>query len=196
MPPQTYIFFGKSGSGKGTQAELLMEYLKTHGGDRKVLYVETGKRFREFMDKGSHSAKLTKDIMKTGGLLPVFLPVWIWTDYLINNFTGEEHLVLDGLCRRPAEAPVLDSAIKFYKREKPMVVYINTSNEWAYDRLKGRGRGDDTDEYIKSRLSWFDWNVLPALSFFHNNPDYTFLEINGEQNVEEVHTEIISKLFQ
>jgi adenylate kinase len=191
--PQTYIFFGKSGSGKGTQAELLKKYLEEKD-SRKVLYVETGARFREFMDKGSYSSKLTKEVMKTGGLLPVFMPVWIWTDFLVNNLTGEEHMILDGLCRRPAEAPVLDSAMKFYKREKPVIVYINTSNDWAMARLKGRGRADDGDDYIKSRLDWFEWNVLPALSFFHSNGDYTFLEINGERTVEEVHEDILTKI--
>ena len=128
--------------------------------------------------------------MKTGKLLPPFLPVWIWSREFVERYTGNEALILDGLCRVPSEAPILDSAMKFYGRAKPYVIYINTSREWSFARLRGRGRADDTDEYIASRLDWFEWNVIPAMSFFHDNPGYTFVEINGEQTIEQVHADI------
>lgn len=193
MRPQTFIFFGKSGSGKGTQARLLGDYLKKIKSN-KVLYIETGEGFRQFMETGSHTANLTKQVLADGGLMPVFMPIWLWTDFLVKNYNGTEDLILDGLCRRPAEAPVLDSALKFFGQKNPIIVYINVSNDWAFTRMKARGRKDDTDEYIKSRLEWFEWNVVPSIAYFHEHPDYTFLEINGEQTVEEVHNEIISRL--
>jgi adenylate kinase len=193
MRPQTFIFFGKSGSGKGTQARLLGDYLKKIKSN-KVLYIETGEGFRQFMETGSHTANLTKQVLADGGLMPVFMPIWLWTDFLVKNYNGTEDLILDGLCRRPAEAPVLDSALKFFGQKNPIIVYINVSNDWAFTRMKARGRKDDTDEYIKSRLEWFEWNVVPSMAYFHEHPDYTFLEINGEQTVEEVHNEIISRL--
>jgi adenylate kinase len=193
MRPQTFIFFGKSGSGKGTQAKLLADYLKRTKGN-EILYIETGESFREFVEGDSYIAKLTKDVLANGGLLPVFMPVWLWTDIFIKKYNGTQDLILDGLCRRPTEAPVLDSALKFFGQNNPIVVYINVSNEWSFSRMKDRGRKDDTQEYIKSRLEWFEWNVVPAMSYFHEHPDYTFLEINGEQTVEEVHNELISRL--
>lgn len=193
MRPQTFVFFGKSGSGKGTQAKLLGDYLKRTKGN-EVLYIETGQGFRDFMETGSYTADLTKQVLADGGLMPVFMPVWLWTDFLVKNYTGKEDLILDGLCRRPAEAPVLDSALKFFNQKNPIIIYINVSNDWAFTRMKERGRKDDTDAYIKSRLDWFEWNVVPSMAYFHEHPDYTFLEINGEQSVEDVHNEIISRL--
>lgn len=193
MRPQTFIFFGKSGSGKGTQAKLLSEYLERTT-NTQSLYIETGEGFRNFMKQESHSAKLTGEVLANGGLLPVFMPVWLWTDMLIKNYDGTQNLVLDGVCRRPTEAPVLDSALKFYNQKNPIVLYINVSDDWSFQRMKERGRKDDTDAYIKSRLNWFEWNVVPAMAYFHEHIDYTFIEINGEQTVEEVHAEIISKL--
>ncbi len=190
--PQTFILFGRSGSGKGTQAAMLIKYLEEQK-NRKVFYVETGQRFRDFLARDNYTSRLTGEVMKKGALIPPFLPIWIWTDFFIDNMTGDEDMVLDGLCRVPSEAAVLDSAMKFYKREKPTIVYIRTSYEWSFARLKGRGRSDDSDEYIKSRLEWFDWNVVPAMAFFHDNPDYCFVEVNGEQTPEEVHAEILSK---
>lgn len=186
------MFFGPSGSGKGTQAKLLMDFLENKQG-RKVIYIETGQKIREFIINGGYTSRLTKEIIDKGGLLPAFLPVWLWTSHLNENFTGEEDLVLDGLCRRPYEAPVLDSALKFYKLDKPFVVSLNVSRDWSMERLKSRGRKDDTEEYINSRLDWYEKEVAPSVDFFRNNPDYNLLEINGEQPIEKVYEEIIQK---
>lgn len=187
---QTFIFFGRSGSGKGTQAEMLRKYLEEKKGIEPI-YIETGQKFRNFIDQSNYSAQMTKEVLTHGGLMPVFLPIWLWTMDLVNKFDGKRDLILDGLCRRPDEAPVLDSAMKFYKLDKPMVIYIKTSDEWCFARLKARGRGDDSDEYIKSRLSWFEWNVVPAISYFYDNKDYNFFEIDGERSIEEVHADLI-----
>ncbi len=190
---QTFIFFGRSGSGKGTQAEMLRKYMQEKKGVEPI-YIETGQKFRNFIDQSNYSAELTKEVMSAGGLLPDFLPIWIWTTDLVNKFDGKRDLILDGLCRRPDEAPVLDSAVKFYKLGKPIVLYVKTSDEWSFARMKERGRKDDSDEYIKSRLKWFDWNVVPAMAYFYDNKDYNFFEINGEQSIEDVHKEIIAKV--
>lgn len=190
---QTFIFFGKSGSGKGTQAELLQKYMADKKGVEPI-YIETGQKFRNFIDQSNYSASLTKEVLSTGGLMPVFMPIWLWTGDLVEKFEGKRDLILDGLCRRPDEAPVLDSAMKFYKLGKPFVFFIKTSDSWSFERLKARSRKDDTDEYIKSRLKWFDWNVVPAMAYFYENEDYHFFEINGEQSIEDVHKEIIEKI--
>lgn len=195
MAPKTYIFYGSSGSGKGTQALLLKEYLEKQNGENETLYIETGFRLREFTKKDNYSSKLTNNILESGELLPEFLPIWIWTDFLIDNVkTGKEHLILDGLARRVDEAPVLDKALKFYDREKPEVIILNVSPEWSMKQLLERGRHDDHEEHIKRRIEWYDVNVVPTVELFRNNPYYIVHEINGEQSIEEVHEEIIKKI--
>ncbi len=193
MKPQTFIFFGPSGSGKGTQAKLLIDTIKAKDPLNDVLYLETGQKFRDFASEASLTAQTVKDIMAKGGLLPEFLPIWIWTEYLIRHVSGEEHMVLDGLARRPHEAPILDSAIKFYKREKPFVISIEIPREVSAERLRNRKRADDTNLDIERRLDWYDQNVVPSIQFFKDNPDYNFVSVNGERSIEEVHADIISK---
>lgn len=190
---QTFVFFGKSGSGKGTQAEMLHKHLFEKKGVDPI-YIETGRQFRNFIDESNYAAQLTKEVLATGGLMPVFLPIWIWTTDLVNKFDGKRDLILDGLCRRADEAPVLDSAVKFFKLAKPIVFFIKTSDQWSFDRLKSRGRSDDTDEYIKSRLDWFGSNVVPAMEYFQENPGYHFFEINGEQSIDDVFKELVAKV--
>ena len=193
MNPQTYIFFGPSGAGKGTQAKLLIDKLKEKD-SREVLYIETGQKFREFSTEASFTAKRAKEVMSSGGLLPEFLPIWIWTESLIKHVSGDEHMILDGLSRRVHEAPILDSAMKFYKRESPIILALDVTREWAKDKMMGRGRMDDNENEVEKRIAWYYENVLPAMEFFKNDPYYRFISINGEQTIEDVHKEILEKI--
>ena len=192
MIPQTFIFFGRSGCGKGTQAELLIDYLAKKDPNRKTIFIETGRLLRSFADneKGFTGQKVKK-ILGEGGLQPEFLPIYLWGGKLIKELSGDEHIVCDGVARRLPEAPVLDSAFHFYDRKSPNVVYLNVSSEWAIKRLLERGRSDDDKKEIENRMTWFDKNVVPAINYFKDNSYYNFSEINGEQEIEKVHADII-----
>ena len=194
MTPKTFIFFGPSGSGKGTQARILIDHLQSVDPERKTLYIETGRRFREFMTEASFTAAKTKELIDSGALLPEFLPIWLWSEYFVRHVSGDEHMILDGLSRRAHEAPILSSAMKFYNREKPFVISIEVSREWAREKLLARERGDDKLEQIEKRLDWFEKNVLSAIEYFRNNEFYNFISVNGEQSVVEVNKEIMSKI--
>lgn len=194
MSPQTFIFFGPSGSGKGTQAKLLIEEIKKRDPNRNILYLETGQKFREFATQASFTARKTKEIIDGGGLMPEFLPVWLWTQYFVDHISGDEHIVLDGISRREHEALIIDSALQFYGRKDPVVVSIELSPESAVKRMESRGRVDDTEEEIKKRLAWYEKNVVPAINHFKNNPYYKFISVNGEGTIEEVHADLLTKI--
>jgi len=194
MIPQTLILFGPSGSGKGTQARLLIEKLNSIDSTKKILYLETGERLREFVKEASLTAKLAKEVLDNGGLMPEFMPVWIWTEFFVRHLSEEEHLIIDGSPRRSDEAGVLDGAFKFYKRENPIIISIQVSNDWARERMHGRKRNDDNENEIEERLTWYKDNVVPAIDYFRNNSYYKFIEINGEQSIPKVHKEILEKI--
>ena len=192
MNSQAFVFFGQSGCGKGTQAHLLVDFLKSQ--EKEIVYIETGSRLREFIKADNYSGKLAGDILKEGALIPVFLPIWIWTEILIKNFSGNQDLVFDGVCRRREESIALDSAFDFYKIEKRKIILINVSKEWSYTRMMERQRVDDTPEKIKNRLDWYENDVTPAIEYFHKKTEYNFIQINGEQSIENVHRDIIKAL--
>lgn len=195
MKQITVVFFGRSGSGKGTQAQLLLEYLKKNDPERKSIYVETGDRFRKFIhESDTYTASRVKEVMGAGGLMPAFVPVWTWTGLLIDEVKGNEHLVFDGVSRRPDEAPILDSALQFYNREKPTIIFLDVPVEEVTERLIKRGRHDDKEEKIAERLRWFETDVMKAVNYFENNSLYTFINIDGDQTIENVHKDILKAL--
>ena len=194
MTPQTFIFAGPSGSGKGTQVELLKAYLQKKTPEIPQFHSYTGDGFRTFMEGTSYASHLAKKIQEAGELQPEFLAVWLWSTNLINNLKGGEHLFIDGSPRKLAEAMVLDTAMQFYKRERPHVIVVDISNTEAKRRLLARARHDDSEEAIAKRLGWYNEQVVPAVNYFKNRPDYHFVEINGEQKPEKVHENILKAL--
>lgn len=195
MNPQTFIFIGRSGCGKGTQAELLQQKLREKTPETQIFYLETGERFREYIQSGTYSSNLSKEVMEKGGLQPEFLAVWNWSSLFVEKMRGNEHLILDGTPRKLDEAAVLDSAMKFYKREKPFVIFLDVSKEFSIARFKDRGRADDKSlQAIEERMKWYEEFVVPAVRYYWQNDNYKLLHINGEQTIEEVHAEIITKI--
>ncbi|MDD5068700.1 MAG: nucleoside monophosphate kinase, partial [Candidatus Pacebacteria bacterium] len=157
-------------------------------------HLETGKKFREFIQSKGYTSGLSRKIIDEGGLQPEFLAIWNWASSLIENLTPDMHLVLDGAPRKLFEAEVLNLALEFYKRENPAVIFLNVSENWARERLMDRARGDDKKDSINKRLAWYETEVLPVVEFFKKKKNYHFLEINGEQPIEKVQADIIGKL--
>ena len=63
------------------------------------------------------------------------------------------------------------------------------------EELLARKRKDDNEEDIKNRMDWFDTNVTASIEYFKNNKNCEFIDVNGEQTIEEVHAEVIKKVF-
>ncbi|HAT68153.1 MAG: hypothetical protein A2481_00690 [Candidatus Yonathbacteria bacterium RIFOXYC2_FULL_47_9] len=195
MDLQTIIFIGRSGAGKGTQSNHLNTFLSGRQDDSSVLYIETGAYFRKYAQEKGYTWDRARVYGETGKRQPEFLAIWMWAQALIDNISGREHLIVDGMPRSLDEAKILDTAVSFYGRENPTVVFLNVSRQWAEDRLRGRGRPDDVkSDVVARRLAWFDQDVAPAVEYYRNNPAYRFLDINGEQTPEEVFDDILESL--
>ncbi len=193
--PKTFILTGRSGCGKGTQAKILEELLKTHTPQTPIFHLETGARFREFIKGNLFSNKLANEVSKRGDRQPDFLAIWNWSHLMVEQITGAEHIIIDGTPRSNEEAMVLDSAMTFYRREQPIVIHLDVSRDWSYKhieaRAKAEGRVDDqSPEEINRRLDWFETDVARAIKFYEQSRGYKYIRINGEQSVEQVAEEI------
>ena len=194
MIPSTFIFAGPSGSGKGTQVTLLKEYLAKKNPEISQFSSYTGDGFRALMNGTTLDSRLVKEIQDAGELQPEFLAVYLWAGNLINNITGNEHLFIDGSPRKPAEAIVLDSAMRFFKRSPIHLILVNISNTEAKRRLLLRARHDDSTAEIDRRLGWYTTEVVPSVDYLKGQPGYFFHDINGEQSPEQVHQAVVKAL--
>ncbi|KKS24368.1 MAG: hypothetical protein UU82_C0007G0039 [Candidatus Nomurabacteria bacterium GW2011_GWC2_41_8] len=78
MQPQTFVFFGIVGSGKGTQVKLLTDFLKARD-VRETVYAGTGESFRKLLSSDTYVGSLIKDSMARGELIADFLTNAIFT---------------------------------------------------------------------------------------------------------------------
>lgn len=150
--------------------------------------------FRSFFDTTTETSARAKELTDKGELQPLFLTIWLWAKNIIENYSPDATIFIDGYPRRIEEAIVVDSMLNFYDRKNVVVLNFNVSRETSKVRMLGRGRSDDTAENAETRLNWYDDKVTPAIDFFRNKPGYVFLDIDGEKPIDEIHKDIINKL--
>ena len=194
--PRVFLLIGRSGCGKGTQAKLLIKYLKDNNLG-ETLYVYTGERLRNFAEKEENfAARLAKSKMKDGDLLPSFLAVWLWSGALIEGIDENNIVIMDGSPRTLLEALMTDDAMEFYGRSNVVPIFLETSEEWSTQRLLGRGRSDDSLKSIKKRMAYFEKSVVPIIDYYEKESKHKLIKVNGEQSIEDVHREILEKVFK
>jgi adenylate kinase family enzyme len=195
MHLKTIIFIGRSGCGKGTQNEKLINYIKELDTTRTVFNLEPGERFRKLIKEKKYASELAYENSVAGRLQPEFLSVWGWVSELIEKLERNQHLMIDGTPRRMGEAQVLESVFDFFERDNVEIVYINVSRQWAIEKMLARGRMDDQNmKSINTRLDWFESDVSKVLDFYRTHTKHIFHEINGEQSIEMVHKNILEVL--
>ncbi len=198
MKPQSFIFMGRYGSGKGTQSTLLIEALKKIDTTRTSLYIQTGQEFRSYTQESSYTAALTKKTIDSGRLMPEFMCVYLWGRLIAQKYTGSEYLVFDGTPRKLMEAQMLESLFPFYGLEKPWVIYLDVEHEEASSRLSIRarssGRPDDGKDQVEVRRKAYEADIVPSIEYYRTNPNVNFLDIDGERSIEDIHADIVKKL--
>jgi adenylate kinase family enzyme len=194
MQPITIALFGISGSGKGTQAELLEKFLKEKDSARGVVRPEMGNLLRSFMQTGTSLATYTGDIVKAGGLVPSFMPIYLLTGELNRSFDGTQHVILDGTCRRPDQSRAANDMMRLWGREDLRIITLALTPESAKKRLELRGRFDDAKpEAIAARFAWYQEYVVPAMEEL-KDLGWKLHEIDGEPDVPTIHQNILKVL--
>lgn len=194
MDPKTVIFIGPQGSGKGTQIEKLSSAIQSRDG-RAVVDIQTGRRFRGLAVTGEgYTEKHVQETLDTGVLQPLFLSVMLWGDAMRSHVDPECHLLIDGFPRTKHEAQVLESALRFYKRDVVDVINLDTPEEIVRQRMQERAREDDTPESIEARLEWYRTETLPVVAYYRNREQATVHDIDGTNTIDAVHTAITEAL--
>lgn len=195
MNPKTIIFIGPQGSGKGTQIEKLDQVLKTQDPTKRVVDIQTGRRFRAMAASGEgYTEKHVQATLNTGVLQPLFLSTVLWGDAMRTHLDDQCHLLIDGFPRVIDEAKVLESALSFYNRNPIDIIYLNTPEEVVRTRMTTRARPDDTSESIEERLRWYREETLPVVEYYRSRPGTHVHDIDGTATIDNVHQAVLTAL--
>lgn len=192
MDTVTVLFFGAQGSGKGTQVKKLIEYLGSKS-PRAVIHIDMGAELRAMIARGGYTAPFVAAVLDAGKRMPDFMPTYLQTQKIVQNLTGEEHIIADGLARGPDQTRAFDDMMQFYGRDNYQIVELALSEDSSVKRLLARGRHDDTEEAIRSRLAWNKKDVEPQLEMLRSRGRVVH-QIDGEPDVETIHKNIIAAL--
>lgn len=192
--PYTFVFFGIVGSGKGTQIDLLQKYLKQKDDSLDIVYAYPGSEYRKLVSEDYYTGQIVKKTIEKGYLQPNFLTDALVVNHLAFSIKENSILIFDGYPRTLEQSSTFEKILKYYERSNVKIVYIELSKDEATRRMKLRARADDTDEGITQRFDEYMNNVIPAMNYFKEKDGYTLYTINGEQSIEDVHKELITKL--
>lgn len=206
-----FIILGPSGSGKGTQAEMLARKFG-------LLMLDGGEYLRKILSSKNEESKRLAKKMDKGNLAPTdIIRSWMKEQIFFNKNKG---IIFSGQPRMIGEARLTLKWFQESGRSMPLVIFLKVSNREVLKRLakryicakckKGytlespvkkfcgvcRGeiikRADDAPKMIRNRLAYFKTHVAQTLEFFKKKG--ILIAVNGEQKVEEVNRDIIRKI--
>ena len=195
LKPYTVIFIGPQGSGKGTQIERLKIVLERDDERRRVVDIQTGRRFRSLAAKQETFAEdKIAATLDTGVLQPDFLSAVLWGQAMVDQLDPKSHLLIDGFPRTVGQIPDLEDAFDFFERTTVDVINLVTPEEVVRARMQSRARADDTADSIEARLRWYREDTLPVVEFYRQRPHTNVHDIDGTKGIEEVHEAILAAL--
>ena len=205
------LIFGPMASGKGTQAAKIAKHFN-------IPHISTGDIFRANIVQKTELGKLAVSLINDGILIPDNI-----TNNLVKNRLTEkdckEGFVLDGYPRTMNQAEFLDelpyeidAAINFEVSHEEIIkrasnrrvcanckanfnlVYIPPKEEGKCDKCGGKlvQRDDDKPESIEKRLNIYHNQIGPLTTFYKQKN--IWIDINGEQTIEEVFKAALSAL--
>ncbi len=195
MRALTVIFIGPQGSGKGTQIDKLDKTMVEKDPVRRVVDIQTGRRFRSLAARSeTYAEKKVAATLDSGALQPDFLTHILWGEAMLDQLDSKSHLLIDGFPRTVIQAHVLEEALAFFERNDVHVINLDTPEEVVRERMQSRARADDTQASIEERLRWYREDTLPVLDYYRVRPDTTVHDIDGTDTVEGVHAQILEAL--
>lgn len=196
------LLIGASGSGKGTQARILVE---KYG----VCHLSMGDVLKEQVKLGTEQGKMIDSYQKAGNLVPLDVVLAALKNKIASEPDAEGFL-LDGFPRTMEQVKALDMPIA-------LVINFNNDLEKLKERLVSRRvctncnynshvsllkdgkcpkcggdvyqRTDDNEQSIDKRLNFYRNEVLPVVNYYKEN-GYNVVDIDADKSIEEVASQI------
>jgi len=199
---QALVLFGSPGSGKGTQAKLLVQHFD-------IPQISTGDMLREHIEQGDQVGLTVRDTMRAGSLV---------SDELVNSLVAQRlavpdtsrGFILDGYPRTLAQAVVLSKLLDSLNIRE-IVIHLIVDSDMIIQRISGRRqcpqcgalfnatskpprmpgvcdldgqnlviREDDKESVVRERLAAYDRQTRPLIEYFRQTGQ-TFIEIDSSR---------------
>jgi len=203
------LLIGSPGSGKGTQARLLIN-------DFDFAYFSAGDILRHLSEEDTPLGQQIGGLIGKGELVSDLLMKRILVDFLKKN--REKNILLDGYPRNLSQTKTVEQCL-ISKGGLNLVFYLRISDREAIRRLSSRVvcyqcgavynlitnppqkkgvcdqcggklkvRADEKLEAIKRRLSIYKRETQPLIDYFIQKGDLVF--VDGERPIKEIYKEI------
>ena len=184
------ILLGPPGSGKGTQAQRLINRYK-------IVQLSTGEMLRAAVAAETPIGLQARDVMASGGLVPDEIVIGIISDR-IDQPDARNGFILDGFPRTVPQAEALDELLKKKHIKLDAVIELRVNESALLERVERRAeetrargeevRVDDTPEVLTKRLASYRAQTEPLIHYYSERRK--LLTVDGMMTIEHVTREI------
>lgn len=182
------VIFGPPGSGKGTQAEKLIEKYK-------LVHISTGDILRSEVAAQTKLGIEAKKIMDAGELVPDNIVIGMIHKKLEEHKDGPG-FIFDGFPRTVEQARELRKALTDYDERVTMMISLQVPREELMKRLVKRGtesgRSDDNEETINNRIDVYERQTVPVTYYYEKMHKY--VPVDGLGTVEQIFKRIVDQV--
>ncbi|WP_277111521.1 adenylate kinase [Chryseobacterium taklimakanense] len=184
------VLFGPPGSGKGTQAQNLIEKFN-------LKQISTGDLFRYNMKNDTDLGKLAKSYIDKGELVPD----QVTTDMLVDEVkkpTDAAGFIFDGYPRTANQTAELERIVKeVLNSEISVCLSLVVDDEILVERLLKRGetsgRTDDSnEEIIRNRIKEYYTKTAEVAELYKQQCKY--VEINGVGEIDKISQKLFAEV--
>ncbi|MAQ69982.1 MAG: adenylate kinase [Flavobacteriales bacterium] len=181
------VLFGPPGSGKGTQAKLIVNY-------HELIHISTGDVFRKNIQDNTSLGKLARSYMDKGQLVPDQVTIDLLSSEL-DSYSDSKGFIFDGFPRTILQAKNLDILMNNQNMHISMVISLEVSENELVKRLLNRGldsgRADDQDESIvRNRIQVYENQTSVLKKYYSEKLENAFFSINGERDVDDIFSDL------
>lgn len=206
------ILIGPPGVGKGTEAKRLASLFK-------IPHISTGDMFRAMFDEDTELAKIAKEHINRGELVPDDLTNKMVHERLLEK-DAQQGFLFDGYPRNIVQAKALDAFLTSKGNHMDAILYIDADVDLLATRIAGRRvckscgsvyhleykkpkvegscdqcqghlyqRKDDMEATVRRRLYIYHDVTAPIIEYYQNHQG--FHAIDGSGSIEETHAKVM-----
>ncbi len=167
---------GVAGSGKSTQGKILAD-------EKGYAWISTGEILRVLVTGTRRQQMLQGQLLSDQEIIQIF-------DKVLDLINPADEFVLDGFPRTIVQADWLMDQFKKKRFEMTAVFHLKASEQVVHDRLRERGRLDDSEQAITKRFEEYRLITMPIIERFKQQHAPVY-EIDASQDAESMHKQIM-----